>query len=326
MREAGGELVERLELVLAQDDVGPGGGGVGERARKGLAGRRRGSLFGRGMQSVGHLVPASAGKRMRSQSAVIRLRSRVDLEGMPAWEDLSGTPATRGSATCAEPYHRFRRSRMFRGSTGVDVTTAAPATIAVGPRASARPRHDDRPRHRRLKPRLRRPRVAAPRRPGGLVPGDRLHRRVGAARRRRPGDGARAARARGVRRARRHDRRHHDGAGDTAPPATTTVEAPPRRRPRATDQAGGAERHRPPGRRRARGRRGRGLGYVGVTAGNAPTTTEPNTVYYRQGQEAPPSGWRPTCRSNQVTALPASGGLAAAVPAGAQVALVIGPG
>ena len=68
------------------------------------------------------------------------------------------------------------------------------------------------------------------------------------------------------------------------------------------------------------------LGYAGVTAGNAPTTTAPNTVYYRQGQEAAAQRVATDLQVDQVTALPASGGLAAAVPAGAQVALVIGPG
>jgi hypothetical protein len=68
------------------------------------------------------------------------------------------------------------------------------------------------------------------------------------------------------------------------------------------------------------------LGYVGVTAGNAPTTTGPTTVYYRQGQEAAAQRVAADLQVEQVAALPPSGGLAAAAPADAEVILVIGPG
>ena len=63
-----------------------------------------------------------------------------------------------------------------------------------------------------------------------------------------------------------------------------------------------------------------------MTAGNAPTTTDPDTVYYRDGQQAAAERVAADLQVDQVVALPASGGLAAAVPADAQVVLVIGPG
>jgi len=112
----------------------------------------------------------------------------------------------------------------------------------------------------------------------------------------------------------------------TAPPATTTSAAPAAPPARdeiklavlnATDLQGAAGRAAD---------EAEALGYAGVTAGNAPTTTAPNTVYYRQGQEAAAQRVATDLQVDQVSALPASGGLAAAVPAGAQVALVIGPG
>jgi hypothetical protein len=67
------------------------------------------------------------------------------------------------------------------------------------------------------------------------------------------------------------------------------------------------------------------LGYTGVTAGNAPTTTDPDTVYYRAGQEAAADRVAADLQVDRVAALPASGALAAAVPAEAQVIVVIGP-
>ena len=120
------------------------------------------------------------------------------------------------------------------------------------------------------------------------------------------------------------------GGGTTAPsttaPATTTADdepaAPPARDAirlavlNATDLQGAAG-----GRRR-----GREPGLQGVTAGNAPTTTGPDTVYYREGQQAAGERVAADLQVDQVTALPASGGLASAVPADAQVVLVIGPG
>jgi len=68
------------------------------------------------------------------------------------------------------------------------------------------------------------------------------------------------------------------------------------------------------------------LGYAGVTAGNAPTTTDPSTVYYRQGQQAAAERVATDLEVQSVQALPTSGALASAAPAGAQVVLVLGPG
>ncbi len=113
----------------------------------------------------------------------------------------------------------------------------------------------------------------------------------------------------------------------TAPPATTTEEAPPEAPPardqiqlavlNATDVQGAAGRAAD---------EAESLGYAGVTAGNAPTTTGPDTVYYRPGQEAAAQRVAADLQVDQVSPLPASGGLASAVPADAQVVLVLGPG
>jgi hypothetical protein len=112
----------------------------------------------------------------------------------------------------------------------------------------------------------------------------------------------------------------------TAPPATTAEEppsAPPARDQvrlavlNATDVQGAAGRAAD---------EAESLGYAGVTAGNAPTTTDPDTVYYRAGQQAAAERVAADLQVDQVAALPASGGLAAAAPADAQVVLVIGPG
>ena len=70
-----------------------------------------------------------------------------------------------------------------------------------------------------------------------------------------------------------------------------------------------------------------GLGYEDVATGNAPATSGPTTVYYRAGAEA--AGERlaeDAGAAGGAAPLPASGELADAVPAGAQVALVLGPG
>jgi hypothetical protein len=68
------------------------------------------------------------------------------------------------------------------------------------------------------------------------------------------------------------------------------------------------------------------LGYTSVTAGNAPTTTEPDIVYFRDGQQAAGDRVAADLQVAEVRALPASGPLASAAPADAQVVLVIGPG
>lgn len=112
----------------------------------------------------------------------------------------------------------------------------------------------------------------------------------------------------------------------TAPPATTSStapQAPPARDEiklavlNATDLQGAAGRAAD---------EAEALGYSGVSAGNAPTTTGPDTIYYRAGQEAAGQRVATDLQVDQVTALPTTGGLASAVPAGAQVVLVIGPG
>ena len=119
--------------------------------------------------------------------------------------------------------------------------------------------------------------------------------------------------------------------GTTTAPATTapttTAERPPEAPPardqirlavlNATDVQGAAGRAAD---------EAESLGYTGVTAGNAPTASDPDTVYYRPGQEAAAQRVAADLQVDQVAALPASGGLAAAVPADAQVVLVIGPG
>jgi hypothetical protein len=66
-----------------------------------------------------------------------------------------------------------------------------------------------------------------------------------------------------------------------------------------------------------------GLGYVGVEAGNAPATTT-STVYFRAGQRAAAERVAKDLQVTEVTALPGSGALATAAPAGAEVILVLG--
>jgi LytR cell envelope-related transcriptional attenuator len=110
----------------------------------------------------------------------------------------------------------------------------------------------------------------------------------------------------------------------TAPDATTAEEAPapPRDQIRlavlnATDITGAAG---------AAADEAESLGYSGVTAGNAPTTTDPDTVYYREGQQAAAERVAADLQIAEVAALPATGALASATPPDAQVVLVIGPG
>lgn len=69
-----------------------------------------------------------------------------------------------------------------------------------------------------------------------------------------------------------------------------------------------------------------GLGYTGVETGNAPTQTGPSVVYYRPGEVAAADVVAQDFQVSDVQELPASGPLATAVPSGAQVALVLGPG
>ena len=69
-----------------------------------------------------------------------------------------------------------------------------------------------------------------------------------------------------------------------------------------------------------------GLGYVGVTAGNAPTSSDPSIVYYRGGQRAAAQRVARDLQVAAVQQLPASGALAAAAPDGAEIVVVLGPG
>lgn len=69
-----------------------------------------------------------------------------------------------------------------------------------------------------------------------------------------------------------------------------------------------------------------GLGYVGVTAGNAPTSTSPTIVYFRPGQRAAAQRVARDLQVGAVQQLPASGALADAAPDGAEVVVVLGPG
>lgn len=68
------------------------------------------------------------------------------------------------------------------------------------------------------------------------------------------------------------------------------------------------------------------LGYSGVATGNAPTSTSPTIVYFRPGQRPGAQRVAKDLQIARVEALPAGGALAAAVPAGVNVALVLGPG
>jgi hypothetical protein len=69
------------------------------------------------------------------------------------------------------------------------------------------------------------------------------------------------------------------------------------------------------------------IGYADVTTGNAPATTGPSVVYYREGAEAAADRLAGDAgAAGGAEPLPASGELTDAVPAEAQVALVLGPG
>jgi hypothetical protein len=69
-----------------------------------------------------------------------------------------------------------------------------------------------------------------------------------------------------------------------------------------------------------------GIGYVGVTTGNAPTSTDPTIVYFRAGQRAAAQRVARDLQVGAVQQLPASGALADAAPDDAEVVLVLGPG
>jgi hypothetical protein len=69
-----------------------------------------------------------------------------------------------------------------------------------------------------------------------------------------------------------------------------------------------------------------GIGYVGVTTGNAPTSTAPTIAYFRAGQRAAAQRVARDLQVGAVQQLPASGALADAAPDEAEVVLVLGPG
>ena len=69
-----------------------------------------------------------------------------------------------------------------------------------------------------------------------------------------------------------------------------------------------------------------GLGYSGVTTGNAPTSTSPTIVYFRPGQRAAAQRVARDLQAGAVQQLPATGALADAAPDGAEVVVVLGPG
>lgn len=68
------------------------------------------------------------------------------------------------------------------------------------------------------------------------------------------------------------------------------------------------------------------LGYSGVTAGNAPTSTSPSIAYFAPGRRAAAQRVAKDLQVATVQVLPASGALADAAPDGIDVALVLGPG
>jgi hypothetical protein len=117
------------------------------------------------------------------------------------------------------------------------------------------------------------------------------------------------------------------GGTPTAPPATTTAAeeptAPPDRADIALAVLNGTS---TTGLAAQTAGEAEGLGYVGVTAGNAPTSTSPTIVYFRPGQRAAAQRVARDLQVSAVQQLPASGALAGAAPDEAEVVLVLGPG
>ena len=117
------------------------------------------------------------------------------------------------------------------------------------------------------------------------------------------------------------------GGGTATAPGGTTAAAEPAAPPdradislavlNGTDEVGLAAR---------RAGEAEGLGYVGVVADNAPTTTSPSVVYYRSGQQAAGERVGKDLQIDAVRPLPASGALNAAAPDDAEVIVVLGPG
>lgn len=116
------------------------------------------------------------------------------------------------------------------------------------------------------------------------------------------------------------------GGTATAPPTTTAAEepaAPPDRADIAVAVLNGTS---TTGLAAKTAGEAEGLGYAGVTAGNAPTSTDPTIVYFRQGQRAAAQRVARDLQVSAVRQLPASGPLADAAPDGAEVVVVLGPG
>ncbi len=113
------------------------------------------------------------------------------------------------------------------------------------------------------------------------------------------------------------------GAGTATAPATTAPEepaAPPDRADISLAVLNGTSRA---GYAADVSGQAEGLGYVGVVAGNAPSTTV-STVYFRSGQRAAAERVAKDLLVDDVAPLPGSGALASAAPAGAEVILVLG--
>jgi len=68
------------------------------------------------------------------------------------------------------------------------------------------------------------------------------------------------------------------------------------------------------------------LGYSGVATGNAPTSTGPSIAYFAPGRRPAAQRVAKDLEIASVKALPGSGALADAAPAGTDVVLVLGPG
>jgi hypothetical protein len=117
------------------------------------------------------------------------------------------------------------------------------------------------------------------------------------------------------------------GGTATAPPATTTAAeepaAPPDRADIALAVLNGTS---TTGLAAQTAGEAEGLGYVGVTAGNAPTSSSPTIVYFRAGQRAAAQRVARDLQVGAVQQLPATGALADAAPDEAEVVLVLGPG
>lgn len=70
--------------------------------------------------------------------------------------------------------------------------------------------------------------------------------------------------------------------------------------------------------------RAQGLGYPTPTAGNTPTTTDPTTVYFRDGKRPSAQRVAKDLGFTTIKPLPASGAVATSAPATADVIVVLG--